>query len=151
MFMFEFRDIGWWYWLVTVCLLSAGLAGWAPGFQLAIGLTLLQLVHYLWLLRSLSAFPVQVRIGYLLLLLLCYWPPMNPLFWLPTVGTWAQVIFGYCAMARFVSLMPWNLREGFNVGLVTRTFLARPVRGNIMQGHAPRPVSDDAAEAVDVS
>jgi hypothetical protein len=80
---------------------------------------------------------VQVRIGYLLLLLLAWPAPMQWLFWVPTVGTWAQVIFGYCTMARLVSTLPWNRREPLSWPLLTRTFLSPPVRGNILQGHAP--------------
>lgn len=137
MFMLEPRDIGWWYWLVTVCLLSAGVAGWNPGFALAIGLTGVQLLHYIVREKDVSAFPVQVRIGYLLLLLLAWPEPLRWIYWIPTLGTWAQVIFGYCTMARLVSLLPWNRREALSPALIQRTFLSRPVRGNVLQGHAP--------------
>ena len=53
MFMIEYKHIGWWYWLVTACLLTAGVAGYPVGFLLAIGLTVFQvrtvtvrLLHY---------------------------------------------------------------------------------------------------------
>lgn len=137
MFMLEPRDTGWWYWLVTVCLLSAGIAGWSPGFTLAIGLTGVQLLHYIAREKDVSAFPVQVRIGYLLLLLLAWPEPLRWIYWIPTIGTWAQVVFGYCTMARLVSLLPWNRREPLSLALIQRTFLSRPVRGNVLQGHAP--------------
>lgn len=137
MFMFEPRDIGWWYWLVTVCLLSAGLAGWPQGFWLAILLTLIQLLHYVAREKGIGAFPVQVRMGYLLLLLLAWPQPLQWIFWIPVIGTWAQVIFGYCTMARLVSLLPWNRQQAFSWSLVRRTFFSPPVRGNVLQGHAP--------------
>lgn len=137
MLMLEYKDVGWWYWLLTVCLLTAGVAGWRPGLSLAIVVTVVQLMHYVWRQGGVSAFPVQVRIGYLLLLLLASMPVLNWLFWIPTIGTWAQVIFGYCTMARLVSLLPWNRRQSFSLTLVAKTFLSRPVRGNILQGHAP--------------
>lgn len=137
MFMLEPRDIGWWYWLVTVILLSAGLAGWAPGFVFAIALTVLQLLHYGLREKDITAFPVQVRTGYLLLLLLAWPEPLQWIYWIPAIGTWAQVIVGYCTMARLVSLLPWNRQEAFSPALVRRTFLSRPVRGNVLQGHAP--------------
>ena|SRR3989344_7826375 len=136
MFMFEYRTIGWWYWLVTVCLLTAGVSGWPMGFQIAIGLTVFQLIHFIIREHSMTAFPVQVRIGYLLLLLIALPEKLQLIYWIPMIGTWAQVVFGYCTMARFVSLMPWNLKEGFSVNLVMKTFFSRPVRGNIMQGFA---------------
>lgn len=137
MFMLEVRSLSWWYWLITVCLLTAGLTGWSNGFLLAIALTTVQLAHFFLRTRNVSDFPVQVRIGYLLLLLLAYPAPMQWIYWIPTIGTWAQVIFGYCTMARLVSLMPWNRREAFTWSLVNRTFLSRPVRGNILQGLPP--------------
>jgi hypothetical protein len=137
MLMIEIRALSWWYWLITVSLLTAGLSGWAGGFSLAIGLTVLQLIHFLARERSIAAFPVQVRIGYLLLLLLAYPLPLQWIYWIPTIGTWAQVIFGYCTMARLVSLLPWNRREVFTLNLLKRTFLSPPVRGNILQGLPP--------------
>lgn len=134
MFMIEYKASSWWYWLATVCLLTAGISGWATGFQLAIGLTVIQLVHFGIRERSLTAFPIQVRMGYLLLLLVALPQPLQLIFWIPTVGTWAQVLFGYCTMARMVSLLPWNRQEAFSLALLKRTFLSAPVRGNILQG-----------------
>lgn len=136
MLMIEYKDVGWWYWLVTVCLLTAGIAGWQYGFDSAIGLTLFQLLHYLIREGSPGAFPVQVRIGYLVLLLIATPESLNWIFWIPMIGTWAQVIFGYCTMARFVSLFPWNRVEPFSLKAILETFLTKPVRGNILQGHA---------------
>jgi hypothetical protein len=40
-------------------------------------------------------------------------------------------------MARLVSLLPWNRKEGFSLALVKRTFLSPPVRGNVLQGLPP--------------
>lgn len=137
MFMLESRSISWWYWLVTVCFLTAGVAGWPSGFLCAIGLTVFQLAHFLIRERSLSAFPVQVRIAYLLLLLIALPEKHQWIYWIPLIGTWAQVLFGYCAMARTVSLLPWNRKEPFSLSLLTRTFLSAPVRGNILQGLPP--------------
>ena len=134
MLMIEYKDIGWWYWLVTVCLLTAGLAGWSEGFLYAIGLTVFQLIHFIIREKSLTAFPVQVRIGYLLLLVIALPEPLQWIFWIPNIGTWAQIIFGYCTMARLVSALPWNRKEAFTLALLTRTFISRPVRGNILQG-----------------
>lgn len=137
MLMIEYKRIAWWYWLVTACLLSVGVAGHDVGFLLAMGLTVVQLVHFLFRERRVDAFPVQVRIAYLALLLVAWPEPMRPLYWLPTVGTWAQVLFGYCLMARTVSLLPWNRPEPFSIGFLVRTFTARPVRGSILQGQPP--------------
>jgi hypothetical protein len=134
MFMLEYRTIAWWYWLVTVCLLTAGVAGWPMGFQLAIGLTVFQLIHFVIRERSITAFPVQVRVGYLLLLLVAQAEPLQWIYWIPTIGTWVRVLCGYCTMARTVSLLPWNRKEAFSLSLLRRTFLSPPVRGSILQG-----------------
>lgn len=133
-FMIDYREVSWWYWLVTACLLTAGVAGNQAGFAMAIGLTVVQLTHFVMRERRIAAFPVQVRFWYLMLLLVALPEPLQIIYWVPTIGTWAQVIFGYCAMARCVSLLPWNRNEPFSVRLLRRTFFSRPVRGNVMQG-----------------
>ena len=137
MFMMEYKDIGWWYWLVTVGLLTYGVSGNPLGFMLAIGLTIFQLIHFVIKEKSVSAFPVQVRFCYLMLLLVALPEPLQLIYWIPTIGTWAQIIFGYCTMARLVSLFPWNRSEPFTSALLMKTFFSRPVRGNILQGFAP--------------
>jgi hypothetical protein len=137
MFMIHYKTLSWWYWLLTACLLAAGVAGYQAGFFLAIALTVFQLIHFAIRERSVGAFPVQVRFWYLILLLVALPESLRMVYWVPTVGTWAQVIFGYCAMARCVSLLPWNREEGFSFGLLARTFFSRPVPGNIMQGLPP--------------
>jgi len=137
MFMIDYKELSWQYWLITACLLTAGVAGYPTGFLLAIGFTIFQLIHFAIRERSLSAFPVQVRFWYLMLLLVAYPEPLRLIYWIPTIGTWAQIFFGYCAMARCVSLLPWNRKELFSSELIVRTFFSRPVRGNILQGLPP--------------
>ena len=136
MLMIEYKDIAWWYWLVTATLLTIGMFTDTTGFYLAIGLTIVHTIHYFFRERSVSAFPVQVRIAYLILLLISLPEYLQFVFWIPLVGTWAQVIFGYCAMARFLSLFYWNRREPFTVRFLMKTIFARPVRGSVLQGFA---------------
>lgn len=136
MFMIEYRDIGWWYWLITASLLTVGVFGNSNGFIFAIGLTAFQLLHFVIRERGIASFPVQVRFWYLVLLVVALPEQLRLIYWIPTIGTWAQIIFGYCAMARFVSLFPWNRNEPFSFALVRRTFLSRPVRGSVKQGFA---------------
>lgn len=134
MFMIEYRALSWWYWLSIVLFLSAGVSGWATGFLFAIGIAGFQVIHFVIRKRSIFAFPVQVRLGFLLVLLLFFALPENLrwLYWLPTIGTWTTVLFGYCPMARIVSLLPWNRKEAFSLNLLKQTFLSAPVRGNIL-------------------
>lgn len=137
MLMLEYRASSWWYWLATVVCLTAGVAGRPAGFLLAVGLTALQAVHFGVRERSLAAFPVQVRLAYLLLLLVALPPQHHWIYWIPTIGTWAQVLLGYCMMARMVSLLPWNREEPLSFDLLKRTFLSPRVRGNVLQGLPP--------------
>ncbi len=133
MFMIDYKDPGWRYWLLTALMLSWGILGNPIGFMLAMGLTVIQLLHFAIKERSLSSFPLQVRAWYLLLLLLASPASLQWIFWIPFIGTWAQVIFGYCTMARFVSLLPWNRLEPFSLKLLYKTFFSLPVQGSVKQ------------------
>ena len=136
MFMIDYTNLGWRYWFVIAIFLVIGLLGNAFGFQLAIVLSVLHLAHYLIRTRSVIAFSVQVRIAYLALLLVAFVEPLRWLYWIPTIGTWAMLLFGYCTMARVVSLLPWNRDEPFTLSLVKRTFFSAPVHGSVVE-HRP--------------
>ena len=138
MFMIEYKDIGWWYWLATAVLLTMGIFGNEQSFVWAIELTSFQLVHYIIREKSLKAFPVQVRFWYLILLIVSLPEAMQWLYWVPSIGTWAQIIFGYCAMARLVSLWPWNRSEKLSLKSLAKTFFSRPVKGSVLQGFSQK-------------
>lgn len=139
MFMIDYKQLNWWYWFITACLLTAGLAGHQIGFILTIGLSVLQLIHFVLREQSLTAFPVQIRFCFLMLVLVIYIEPLQIVYWLPAVGTWARSIFGYCLMARLLSLLPWNRHDPFSLALAKKAFFSRPVRGSILQGLPPLP------------
>lgn len=143
MFMIDYKQVNWWYWFATACVLAAGFAGYQIGFVLAIALSVVQFVHFLVRERNLAAFTVQVRSVVLLYMVAAFFDPTKILFGIAVAGTWARSIFGYCLMARTVSLFPWNLRTPFSTSLVTRTYCSRPVRGNIMQGLPPAPPAEN--------
>jgi hypothetical protein len=132
--MILYREISWWYWAVTTVLLMIGLTGRIEAFYLATALSAIQLVHFRLRHDHFSAFPVQVRMAYAAVLLLALWEPMNWLFWAPAIGTSAQVLFGYCTLARCISLMPWNRREPLSASLLRRTLFSAPLKGSVMQG-----------------
>ena len=125
-FYIKLDDWTWWAWTITAVLLVIGLVGYHSAFIAAMVLTAVQGVVMLLRDRSLTAFPVQLRAAYLLLLLVCYLPGMHWLYWLPAVGTFALVLFGYCLMARFLSLLPWNSREPYTMARLRRTFFSPP-------------------------
>ncbi|MFW1676730.1 hypothetical protein ACFVYJ_03000 [Pontibacter sp. JAM-7] len=134
MFMLDYKQPSWWLWLLTVICLGAGVAGYSLGFKLAMALTVVQVFYFTYQEQDLLAFPVQVRMVYLLLLVVCWQEPFQWLFWLPLLGTTVQLVFGYCLLARCLSLLPGNRWEPISTDLLRRTFLTPPQRGNVMQG-----------------
>lgn len=132
--MNRMQNISWLYWAATDTLLIAAVLGWEPGFAAAIGLNAVQAIHFMLRERGLTAFPVQVRVSYLGLLLAGQWEPLYFIYFIQIAGTTAMVLFDYCPLARFLSLMPWNRREPFSLDLLRRTVFSPPVRGNILQG-----------------
>jgi hypothetical protein len=132
--MFPSREIGWWYWLVIDGLLVVGLAGHPYQFGPVLAVGAVQAVHF-WIREgSADAFPVQVRTGYLLLLVVGQWDPLYFIYWLQLVGTTVSIVFDYCIFARFLSLMPWNRRQPLSPRLIVNTFVSPPVKGSILAG-----------------
>lgn len=123
---FLLNDWTWWAWTLTAILLTICLLGQPIAFVAAMKVTLVQGIVMLVREKSVLAFAVQLRIAYLVLLGICFVPHMRWLYWLPTVGTFALVIFGYCLMARVLSLFPWNRQGALSADLIGRTFLSRP-------------------------
>jgi len=127
-------DLVWSYWAVTTILILGVLAGIEHSYQAVVTLNAIQVIHFAFLEKSVTAFPVQVRTTYLGLLLVSQAPYMIWILWWQLIGTAAMVSFKYCFLARCMSLMPWNKSERYSVDLFKRTFFTAPVEGNIMQG-----------------
>lgn len=136
MFKFRVKDPGWWYWLATTVALYAGPFWDARGYTAAMAITVVHLTHYVIRERSVTTFPVQVRTGVLVLMLLGMVEPLIFFYWMLAFGGTVQVLFGYCIMARTVSLLPWNLEQAFSLKLVKTTFLTPPTIGSVRQGFA---------------
>ena len=122
--MATIHDLGWWYWFLTVGLLGAGLFGWPAGIYVAILLCGVQIGHVIWLARDLTAFPVQVRVAYLAMLIAGLWGPLQWIHWMQLAGTTARVLVGYCLLARTLSLAPWNRWQPLSFALIRRTFFS---------------------------
>jgi hypothetical protein len=126
----------WWYWLVTDGLLIGHLAGWHWGAWPVIALTVVQVAHYRVRERRVTSFPVQVRLGYLLLLVLGTMPYLGFIHWIQLAGTTAVVTVGYCPLARMLALMPWNRSRPLTAAQVWDIIVAPPVAGSILDVHA---------------
>ena len=118
------NDLAWWYWMLTVGLLGVGVTGWPWGVPLAMGLCAIQILHFRTRTGSLTSFPVQVRMTYMLLLALGLWPPFQWIHFVQVIGTSARVLVGYCLLVRALSLAPWNRVEPLSAALVRNTFLS---------------------------
>lgn len=131
------RDLGWWYWFMTVGLLGAGLLGWTAGLYLAMLVCAVHIIHVSWLTRNVTSFPMQVRFAYLGLLLAGLWEPLPWIHWVQLIGTSARVVVGYCFLARVLSLASWNRRPPLSWELVARTLFSRqtviPPCGEVFQ------------------
>ena len=114
-------DWTWWAWALTAILLTIGLLGQTDAYVAAMVLTVVQGIVMVIREKSMFVFAVELPVAYPLLLFLCFVPGMRWLYWLPMVGTFTLVIFGYCLMARMLSLLPWNQQEALSANLIRRT------------------------------
>ena len=103
------HDIRWWFWAATLACIVVALAGWEPGYQVVIAISAAQVVFFLIQEKSLSAFPVQIRVVYFALTLLALWPVARFVaYLLLLVGTVMVTLFGRCTIALVLKQMPWN-------------------------------------------
>lgn len=124
-------NLTWWFWLATDVALALSLLIDSEAIAAAIALALIQIPVFAWRGGGLTSFPAQVRLAYAALLVFGLWTPLAIIHWIQLVGTTAMVIFGYCFLARCLSLLPWN-REGALTGqLISATFLG-PIRDSVV-------------------
>lgn len=95
-------------WAVTAPLLLAGALGVGWGVPLALALCALGTIGYGLSLGSIRPYRIQVRLGFMAVVLVSQVPGLGGLLWIPVLGTTTQVLFGYCPMVRMLDLMPWN-------------------------------------------
>lgn len=124
------KSLVWNLWFVTWIGLLFGYYdriawNWVVNFSAAHALLFIALFGF-----RLDPFPVQVRLAYFAWVaagtyVLC----MEILMWITTVGLAANLIVGYCPLARMMTLLPWNRNEGISWSLVKRTFLSAPTEG----------------------
>lgn len=124
------KAIVWILWFVTWLLLLAGLVD-RVFYDVVVWFTAAHLLLVLALNRfKLMAYPVQVRLVYVLWVLVgTYVPHMTFLMYIATVGLIGNLFFGYCTLARMMYLVPWNREERFSLDLVARVFTTPRTEG----------------------
>jgi hypothetical protein len=102
-------DVRWWFWIATLVFIVAALSGWTPGYYIVMAISAFQIVYFLAQEKSLSAWPVQVRIFYFAWSLLGLWPAGRVIFYaLLLLGTIMGTFFGRCSISMILKMMPWN-------------------------------------------
>src|SRR3989338_1940159 len=99
----DLKDAGWWYGAATLVALIGGLYGIPEMVYGAVGLAGVQIVHFA-VTDGPVSFPVQVRIGLLLVILAGLPEATRWIWWVPAIGLTARLSIGYCMMARILSL-----------------------------------------------
>jgi hypothetical protein len=120
----------WVLWFLTWCLLLAGLFD-RVFYEYTVYLSAVHALLFLGLFAfRLAPFPVQVRLAYLVWVVVgTYLPGMTFLMCISTLGLPGNLFFRYCPLARIMFLMPWNRHEPISADLLKRTFLSAPSRG----------------------
>ncbi|MEA1988288.1 MAG: hypothetical protein U9N57_03620 [Pseudomonadota bacterium] len=130
--MFSIKlNLIWIYWAITDILLILGVTFDSQFLYSEIALNVVQVFHFYLLTPQINNFAVQVRIAYLLLLIVALYPPLFFIFYLQIMGTTAMVLGNYCFLARLMSLMPWNSTKDFSLDLIKETFFSKPVNGSV--------------------
>lgn len=136
------RALVWFLWFATWAGLMAGQFN-PEVYQYVVLFSVFHALLVLGLLNfRVMAFPAQVRLAYLLWVVVgTYVPNMTFLMYITTVGVAANLAFGYCLLARILYLLPWNREEPLSHCLVKRVFLAAPVKGRF----CPTPAVQEQA------
>jgi hypothetical protein len=134
MLMLDIKDVGWWYWLASTMCLWLAVTVYPAAFNLALLIGAIQLIHFIITERSITAFPVQIRVGYLCVLMMAVPEGYLWVLWIPAIGTLIRVLTGYCIMARNLMLLPFNRQENLTWDFVRQAYLTPPVQGNILHG-----------------
>lgn len=127
------RMLVWVLWLITWLGLLAGLFS-QQWYEAVVWFSAIHALLFIYLERfNFVAFPVQVRLAYLVWVAIgTYIPYMHVLMWITTLGLAANLFVGYCPLARSLSLLPINRQEPLSFDLVRRVFLSPPVKGRFV-------------------
>jgi len=128
-------DPSWLHWAATIPLLVAHLiAGQSWALPLAACLCIAATLYFYTITRHWKPYPVQVRLAYLLLLLIGTIPWLGGVHWIQLLGTTGMVSVGYCPLIRLLSLVPHN-RRGIRLTRqrVFQAIVRDPCSGGLIQ------------------
>jgi hypothetical protein len=120
------QDWTWWWWLVTTCLLLIDLMGMPKAFLATLLLSIAQSVLFFAREGALGAFPVQLRLAYTLLLIICFFSS-DPLALLSAgCRHLCPCHIRIRLTARMLSLLPWNRTEPITAHWIGQIVSLRP-------------------------
>jgi len=122
---------------MTDVVLAIGLMLWPAALYLAMLLVVVHSLHFLQRTPKITAFPMQVRLVYLGLLILGQVPYFRWVNWIQLVGTTVLLTIDYCPLARMLSLTPWNRSQPLSWKFVAAALCTKPVKGSIIQVTSP--------------
>lgn len=126
-------NIPWWYLVFTELSLLAGLLSDPGWFYVAIGLCVIQAIHFGIEDKNFLSFSCQVRYVMALMFSLGLYEPLRWLCWIPAAGLVARLTVNYCLLARIMSLLPWNKKAPYSGALLKSTFFLPPTAGSILK------------------
>lgn len=117
----------WWYWLAIWLPLGLWATDGVPvALVCALAVGTVQVLDYRRREGRWAAFPVQVRLGFLLLLAAGISDTLRFLNWIQLAGTSAVLAVDYCPLARLLALAPWNRTQALSVAMVKAAVLTPP-------------------------
>ncbi len=137
-----FRDVAWWSWVVMVGLLVMRFAtGQRTYVWVAAGLCgVLAALDAGRRRGDVRAMSVQIRLGFVVLLLCGLLPQMVWLHAVLLAGTMVRILTGYCLLHRKLLMLPWNLGEPLTATIIGRILFAAPGAGGLWRfSDAQRP------------
>jgi hypothetical protein len=103
------KDFRWWFWLATLLVVAAALAGWKAGYFLAISLSLVHALFFIEETKGVTDFETQIRVGFFAVTLLGLVPFVRVAVFLALLAeTFMITFFDRCFIARALRRMPWN-------------------------------------------
>ena len=128
----------WGYWFLTVIFLGISLFVLPKAIYLAIVINFTHAIHFIIRKSGITTFPMQVRLGYFVLLILGLTPIFSWVHWIQLIGGTIMLTTGYCPMARMLSLLPWNRNKAMSWSLIQKILFTPPVTGSFEKVVSPK-------------